>query len=151
MKRVLTSLCVGALALVAVGCGDDAERLSTEEFSDQGNAICSKGSDEVDAAFETAFADATTEPSSEEIAAVIEETMLPNIRGQIDDLRDLKPPKDLADKVEETLDAADAALDDLEKELNDDAEAYLASGEDPFADVNKQLKAVGLADCADSE
>jgi hypothetical protein len=153
MKRIalIAVLCVGACVLA--GCGDDDEALSEQEFLEQGNAICAAGNERLDAAFEDAFAEMDLEegeePSPEQIAAVVLEVFVPDIQSQIDGIDDLEPPDELADAVEQFLDDAQATLDELEQQAEDDPAAVFADDEDPFADVNAQANEIGLTECAD--
>lgn len=137
---------VSALLLLGAGCGDDEDRLSTEEFLEQGNAICEEGNEALDAAAEAIFGD--EEPDVEAARAFFEDDVIPNVQGQIDDLRDLNPPEDLEDAVDELLDDGEAALDTLAATVEADPESIF-SGEDPFADVNAQAEEIGLTACAD--
>ena len=66
MNRLVAGLFVAAVAVFAAGCGDDEESLSSEEFLEQGNAICAGVNDELDAAFE-ALGD--SEPTTEELVS----------------------------------------------------------------------------------
>ena len=70
--------------------------------------------------------------------------ILPGIERQIDDLDDLAPPEDLQDDVDEMLDSARDAFDEVEG----DVEAALNSEDDPFAETNEKAEALGLSDCA---
>jgi hypothetical protein len=138
-------LCVGAWVLA--GCGDD-EALSEQEFLEQGNTICAAGNERLDAAFEGLDLEEGEEPSAEQMEALLLDVFLPDVQSQIDDVRALEPPDELADEVEQFLDDAQATLDDLEQQAADDP-SVLFSDEDPFADVNAQAQAIGLTECAD--
>ena len=144
VNRSLAGLCVAAL--VAVGCGDDEERLSSEEFLEQGNAICASVNDELDAVFE-ALGD--TEPSTDELVSLFEDTLVPSVRAEIDDLRELNPPEELEEEASQLFDDADAAIDEIEQLVEEDPDAFFASDEDPFADVNERATEMGLVECGD--
>lgn len=149
MNRLVASACIGALSAAFVGCDSGSDRLSQEEFLEQGNEICAEGSDEIDAIFEEAFPEDSEEPSAEEIAEVFEEEFIPNIRGQIEDLRELEPPEDVEDDLNQVLDDAEEALDDAEEQIQDDPETFLQSSEDIFSDVNEQMEEIGLDECSE--
>ena len=140
------------IGAVLAGCGDDEEALSTEEFLEQGNAICTEGNERLDAAFEEAFSDLGQgeQPEDEEVVAVLEDTLVPEVQGQLDDIRELEAPDALADDVEQFLDDAEAALDEVEEQLQDDPESFLQLEEDPFLEVNAQAEAIGLTACGDT-
>ena len=136
--RVLALAAVAVMALTA--CGDDDDALSEEDFLEQGNAICDEGNEELDAAFEELGDAEPTEEQMEDVAQQVAD----NVEGQIEDLRALEPPEELADDV-------DAALDDAQEvveEFRDQGAAIFQSVEDPFADVSPKLAEIGLTSCA---
>jgi hypothetical protein len=140
-----------ALGAVVTGCSDDEDTLTAEEFLAQGNDICEAGNERLNTAFEEAFADLGPEeqPDADEVAALIEDELIPSVQEQLDDLGELEPPEDLSDDVEQMLDDAQEALDRLEEQVQDDPESFLQQEEDPFADVNEQANDIGLTACAD--
>jgi hypothetical protein len=144
---LIAVLCVGACVLA--GCGDDDEALSEQEFLEQGNAICAAGNERLDAAFEDLDLEEGEEPSAEQIEALLVDVFLPDVQSQIDDVRALEPPDELADAVDEFLDNAQATLDDVEQQAADDPSAIFSGDEDPFAEVNAQANEIGLTECAD--
>lgn len=150
MKRIALVTLVFVVGAVLTGCGDDKEALSQEEFLKQGNAICAAGNERLDAAFTKAFGDLGEgeEPDPEAIGALLEDVLVPEVQGQIDDFGDLEPPDDLADDMKEFLDNAQGALDQLEQQAKDDPGAVF-EGEDPFAEVNAQADKIGLTECSD--
>src|SRR5262245_15779430 len=144
MKAKLTFLAALLLALgsIAAGCGDDGnddetdatdtaveETLSEDEFAQQANEICKQGEAELNQAFE----DLQGPPGD----GFIRETLIPNVQNQIDEIQALGP----SEQVSQTLDEAEQVLADLE------ADPSKIEGADPFADVNKQLRAEGLTVC----
>jgi hypothetical protein len=150
-RTVLVALVLVAMATL-VGCGDDEEALSKEEFLRQGNAVCAEGNEELDALFEEQFADLEEgeEPDPAQFAAFIEDDVVPRVQEQIDDIADLEPPEELADDVEQLVTKAQAALDELEQQAKDDPEALLQQEEDPFAEVNEDAAEIGLTVCAEA-
>jgi len=141
-------LCIGACVLAA--CGDDDEAaLSEQEFLEQGNAICAAGNERLDAAFEDLALEEGEEPTAEQIETLLVDVFLPDVQSQIDDVRALEPPDELADEVEEFLDNAQATLDELEQQAADDPSSVFSEDEDPFAEVNAQANEIGLTECAD--
>jgi hypothetical protein len=149
MRRALACVTVVTFVVVGAGCGDDEERLSEEEFLEQGNAICEEGNDEIDAAIEEIVPDESTEPSIEEVITVYEETLIPSVQRQIDELRELNPPEDIEDDIEDLLDDADAAVEESSERLEEDPEAFVTSDEDPFAEVNARAEELGLTACGE--
>ena len=143
MWGALPGLGVVALAVATAGCGEDADRLSAEEFRRQADAICAAANAEIDeAASEVLFSGG--EPSDEDVAAFVTERLLPNIREQIADLRALNPPEELEDAVDQLLDDAETMVGVAEEDPGS-----VFADEDAFADVGRQAAELGLPACAD--
>ena len=141
MKRNLRLVAVAALAagLLAAGCGDDDDEssdLTHEEFVTQANEICTEGNAELQQSGPEGG------PGSAEFDAFITDTLIPNVQGQIQDIRDLGIPEEDED-LNATLDEAE----DITNEIADDP-AILTEGGDPFAPVNDELTEAGLTKCA---
>lgn len=143
--RITLALVVG-LALVTTGCGDDdestttTETLTKEEFITEADAICAEG----DAEIETAATEAGLGPDSSkvEVTAFLEETVLPNIRTQLEGIQALGTPEGDSGETEELIAALESAL--VESEADP---AILTSQADPFTEVNQLSGEYGLSDC----
>lgn len=152
MKRIAL---VGVVIVgsVLAGCGDDdASALSEEEFFRQGNAICAAGNEKLDAMFSELFGNLSPgeEPDAEAAATLFRDEIIPEIQKQIDGIGDLEPPEALAEEVEQLVDEAQAALDTMEQQAEDDPESIVqGQEEDPFADVNEHAREIGLTKCAE--
>jgi hypothetical protein len=118
--------------------GAPANSLSKEEFVTQANEICKRGNAELEAAAEESLEGL---PTPEDLNAFATKTLVPNVRGQIDDISALGIPEGDQATVKRFLDEAEGILDQLER----DPESF--SG-DPFAQVNQDLAAYGLTACA---
>lgn len=129
------------------GCGSDDERLTQEEFVTQGNAICQASNDRLDPLFEEAFGDATEEnpPTEEEVVAFFNDTFLPELDSQLDDLDALNPPED----VEDDFDAAVVEARKVLAQIEDDPVAFTNTDEDPFEKANELVGKAGLDVCAE--
>ena len=133
-----------ACALVAAGCGgDDDEGPSKADYIAKADAICKAGDAKIEAA-----TSAISDPSDQ--AAVLEfvtATLIPNIEGQIKDLKALDKPKDDAD----TIDAIYADLDGALAKAKSDPSALLTAegGASPFATANDKAKAYGMKVCGE--
>ena len=96
-----------AMGLIAAGCGGDdddgGDALTKEEYVAQGNEICEDGNAELEQSADFDFSD----PAA--LEAFVTDTFVPNIQGQIDDLRE-GIPEDDEDEVNEILDEAELAL-----------------------------------------
>jgi hypothetical protein len=142
---------VGALALVAVGCGssddsttDSTASLTKAEFLKQGNAICAAGNKEINKGFEELSFDDKKGPSAAEIEEVAESTLVPSITKQIGEIRDIGIPSGEEDTVEVFLDNAEAAVEEVESDPSS-----IAGNKDPFADVNEEANEIGLVKCGE--
>ena len=147
MKRV-AGVCLAVLVVAAACGGSSSSALSKDEFVKQGNAICKSGNDTLNAAEKAAFPNQTEQPDPATLQKFFKETLLPNIKKQIDDIDKLKAPKELESQADDLVTSARAALAKLEAQVDKDPTSAF-SGEDPFADVNKKATAVGLTACAD--
>lgn len=124
-----------ALGLLA-GCGGD-DGLTKEEYVAKGNAICEKGNAELEQAEFDPSDDAAFE-------AFVTDTLVPNVQGQIDDLR-VGIPEDDEETVSGILDDAESVLEELEADP-----LALRGGADPFAEINERLNSYGLTTCGSS-
>jgi hypothetical protein len=107
--------------LLAAGCGGNgSSRLSTDEFRSKADAICSKYESQI------AKATANVGTGANQIAETIDKA-LPLIRNGQGELRDLKPPEDLAAKYKQWLDQGDDQVSEAEK-LRDAARNNDAKG-----------------------
>ena len=132
MKRVLGSVCVAVLALVAVGCGDDDDRPVDRGLPRAGQRHLRRG--QRGARRRLRGGSSPISPPSrrpEEVAEVFTDSIVPTIQGELDDLRELTPPEDIADDIEELLDDADAALEEIEQTAEDDPEALFEPARTP--------------------
>ncbi len=147
---------LGALAIA--GCGDDDETttsgatgatgvagapLTEAEFVSQANDICTTGDKAINQAGNELFGG--QQPTEAEVEQFANDVLIPSIQGQIDAIRALAAPEEIANDVTTFLDDAEAALD----EVRDDPSLLQASDNaGPFADVNDQADALGLTECA---
>lgn len=156
MKRIMGTLAAAAVCLSLAGCGDDAKdakaddepttsadtssapaseeasetaaaTLSRAELIAEGDAICQASDDRVEAA-------ASTLQDEAEILAFYVDTFVPEVEGQIRDLRALDPAAEDAAAYAEILDTLEAEL----------AEAK-ADPETAIADPNSLAEATRLA------
>jgi hypothetical protein len=154
---------VAATAIVA-GCGDDDETTTSTPttttgatgasgatgaadaspekaaFLKEADAICAAGDKEIDAEANEVFG--SGEPSAKEQSDFVENTVIPSIQEQLDQLSELDPPAEDADEFDGIVDDAQSALDELESDPSS-----LTSGSDPFADVNQRAQDFGLTAC----
>ena len=140
MKHVSTALAATLAAGVIAGCGgDDPKPLSKAEYLKRGNAICAKGQKAVRAEAEK-LGDS---PSNAEIKKFGTDVFVPRTEDQIEELRDLEPPKGDKETVEKIYDTAQDALDKVK-----DDPGVLTRTDDPFSEANELARNYGLTTCA---
>ena len=137
MHRLRVALILTA-CLAATGCGGE-DSISKADFVERANTICKDGNAEIAKAAE----DVGQSPSNEEIEAFATDTLIPNIRGQLADIRDLGFPEADADELEAIFDQADTIVDEVEEEPISITEG------NPFAPINPDLTEYGLETCAE--
>jgi hypothetical protein len=103
-------LMVAVLGLVALGCGGGDDNLTKAQFIQQADAICKKGNKQIDAEAEKIFT-TKEQPSKAQLEQFSSETLIPNIQGQVDDVRALDEPSEDEDQVNAFLDSAQSELD----------------------------------------
>jgi hypothetical protein len=111
--RVAGLLVAGlAVTLVLGACGDgDEERLSQAQFVAEGNRICAQTRQVVDQAAETAFPNRGNVPTAEEIQRFADDTLVPQLKRELDELKDLNPPEDEEEDVKEIIEAGEQGAD----------------------------------------
>jgi len=122
--------------------GGSGAALTQEEWVSQADTICAAGNKETDAVADELFGG--QRPTQAEIEQYATDVLIPSIQGQIDGIRALTPPAEIADDVTTFLDDADAALDEVRA---DPGVIAASDGAGPFADVNEEAKALGLEEC----
>jgi hypothetical protein len=139
-----------SVGLVLAACGSSNNSTSTTaaltkpQFLKQGNAICKKGNQQINAASKTAFT--SKKPSQAELNKFVNGTLIPAIQGQISGVKALAPPTGDEAKVKAIVDSAQAALDKGKK----DPTLFTSNKGDPFAQANKLATAYGLTVCGSS-
>ena len=158
MNRLFALLiAVAAVAFVAAGCGSDSSTtdstasLTKAEFLKQGNAICAAGNKEINVGFEKFFKEnefsKKNQPTQADFEEGAEEIVIPSIRKQIDELKELEAPEGEEEKFEALFENAEAQLEKGEE----DTSLLTDENNDLFAGVNKEAKALGLGSCAAEE
>jgi hypothetical protein len=147
-----------AVALIAAGCGssddgtsDSTATLTKAEYLKQGNAICAAGNKEINAGFEKFFKEnefsKKNQPTQADFEEGAEDIVIPSVRKQIDELKELEAPEGEEDKYEALFENAEAQLEKGEE----DTSLLTDENNDLFAGVNKEAKALGLGSCAEEE
>jgi hypothetical protein len=156
-RLIALLIAAAAVALVAAGCGSDnsttdsTASLTKAEFLKQGNAICAAGNKEINAGFEKFFKEnefsKKNQPTQADFEEGAEEIVVPSVRKQIDELKELEAPEGEEEEFETLFENAEAQLEKGEE----DTSLLTDENNDLFAGVNKEAKALGLGSCAEGE
>ncbi len=164
-KLAMLFALVLATGLLAAGCGGDDEETTTVEptttttegatgatgaevseeraaLIEEADAICAEGDEQIDAEGQELFGNSDEEPPAAEQEAFVEDTVIPNIQDQLDQLSELDPPEEDAEEFQAIIDEAQSALDELAEDPG-----ALTAGEDPFEGVNQRAEEFGLTAC----
>lgn len=139
MKKLAILSFVLAVPLLAAGCGGGGDdNLTKSEFVAQGNAICKKGNQELNAAGKALGKN----PTKAQFESFTTDKLIPSIESQASQIRALDEPSADQDQVNAILDEVDAALAKVK------ADPTLITGNgNPFAKANKMANAYGLTVC----
>jgi hypothetical protein len=140
-----TTTTAGATGATGASGAEGAEAgggLLPDDFAQEANDVCAQGNAEIDEEAGKVFGGGG-EPSPEEQAKFVEDAVIPSIESQIEDIRALGAPDEGAEELDAALSDAEDALDEVRSNPE-----ILTGGDDPFADVNKQLAELGLPACA---
>lgn len=148
---IATLVGVAAIAMIVAGCGsssdDSTSSLTKAEFIAQADAICKKGNAEIESGFEDFAKEAgikkNEEPSTAQGVEVSETVLIPYIKEQSEELRDLGAPSGDEGEITAMLDSLDEGIEEAEA----DPEALFTSKSDPFGPANKKAKEYGLEVC----
>lgn len=153
MKKLL----IAALACCCVSltaCGDDEpttsdpkasetpeQTLTKAELIEQGDAICEASNEKIDAA-DDRFIDPEN-PTEAEFRAAINDTLVPEVKGQITDLRALKAPAEDVDTITAMLDALETELAKVE------ADPLYLLEDGAFTEANELAQEYGFEVCGE--
>jgi hypothetical protein len=142
MKGRIRGAALMALALAAAGCGGDDDKGPTKAaYIAKADAICKAS----DAKIEAAAGQIADPNDAEAVKAFVTATLIPNVEGQVKELRALDKPKDDADEIDAIYDAVEAGV---AKGKSDPASLLSATtGVSPFADANTKAQAYGMKSC----
>jgi hypothetical protein len=140
--RALVAVLVGALVLLAAGCGGGDARLSTEEFQSQ---ICAKYQKQLKA---------LGSPSSlDEIPDLVEQA-LAILNKEVDEIAALNPPEKLQSDFDKMIAASNktkAAADDLSAAAKSGDQAAvqqaLEDGNAASKEADQLATGLGLSEC----
>jgi hypothetical protein len=134
-----------AATIAVAGCGGGSDSPTKAEFLKQGNAICKKGSQEIDAGAKKVFT-SKSKPTEAQIEKFVTTTIIPSVQGQIDDLKAIGTPDGEEAKVDAIVSSAQSALDEGKK----DPSLFASNKNDPFKKANQLAESYGLKECGGS-
>ncbi len=114
MTLRLCTLVALVFAVVAAACGDNGG-LSRDEFIQQANEICQEHRSNIEAAASEILAGGQM-PSPEEFGRLAQETIIPELREQFEEIGELEPPEELADEADAYVTAGQEFLDRMQEE-----------------------------------
>jgi hypothetical protein len=161
IKRATAAL-VACLAIVAVaaGCGGGGDSTSSggessqssgsaptkAAFIKEADGICrqadTKLNEEIGTYAEENGLSTKKEPSKDQQVEIYEAVVLPNIKGQDEDLAALTPPEGDEEAVEEIVDALGEGVESAEEDPQ-----QLVEGKNPLSDASSKAKAYGMTVC----
>ena len=151
-NRIALLLVVSLTSLgVVAGCGGDDDSGSSSsseeaptkaEFISQADAICQ---DSIDTLSE-ASSELGTEPSDEEVQAFAEDTYVPELNDEVEQLQALTPPEGDEETVEEMF----SSLEDGVGQISDDPSIVIEDKENPLADATELANDYGLKVCGNA-
>jgi len=148
-RRTALFVAILMVGLAAAGCGSSSNSststtaaLTKPQFLKQGNAICEKGNQQINAAAQKLFGK-NKQPSKADATKFATDTLIPSVQSSIDGLKALGAPKGDEAKVNAIITSAQAALDKFKKDP-----ALVASNKaHPFKQSNKLARDYGLKVC----
>jgi hypothetical protein len=158
MKKAVWLLALAlAMGLIAAGCGDDdgddgdgngggGEALTKQEFITQADQICSEEDAKLDAAAEDVFGGSNQPPSAAEQEQFAADTVIPNVRSQIDQIDELEPPEGDEDQIQAIV---DSAREDLDAGEQDPSLFTDQGGEEPLAEASRLAQQYGMKVCGE--
>lgn len=138
---------VGGLVLMvmvlAAACGGE-EEISKDEYLKRAKEICDQGNKDLEKATDEAFANIKEgeTPSEERIQDYARTIVVPMVRRQVQDLRNLPKPKGAADQVDEIYDAVEETLDKIEADPD-----LLLNSQGLFKEADDLAKKYGYEVC----
>jgi hypothetical protein len=155
-KRLLVLVAgILAIGLIAAGCGDSDDdssdataSITKAELIKQGDAICQKGNEAIEAEADE-FAKEndidTSNPTEAQQEEVIADVVAPNVRAQAEDLAGLGAPSSDEAKIDAIVEAVEKGADELES----DPGSLLDEGSDPLDEGTKLAKQYGFKTCGE--
>jgi hypothetical protein len=140
----LMLIAILTVGLVAAGCGGGDGNLTKAQFIKQADAICKKAHDQFEKAFNQTFS-ANQQPSKAQLSKFAENTLVPGVQGQIDEIRDLNPPSADQDQVDAIIDAVQRGVNKIKADPTSLAPDVRG---DPLGKGHRLAREYGMKECA---
>ena len=139
-KNLCLLFVLPAVLLPGVACGGD-DAPSQEEYVAQADEICRQADEALDAEVQERVG--TEQPDQQQIVALTGELVVPNLEGQISDLRALTPPEGDEETVEEIYSTLETAV----QQIADDPSAAIQQPPAEFEEASSMAREYGMEKC----
>jgi hypothetical protein len=133
-----------AIGLAACG-GDDEDTIPLADWIAQADEICREGDADLDQEIRDFFGgDVPDQPNPDQLADLATAVIAPNFQSQHDEIADLPEPEEESGKVDETLDALQEGVDQLEE---DPSVIATEEGPEGIQEASRLAGELGLEEC----
>jgi hypothetical protein len=138
---------VVAIAVIAAGCGSSSDdSLTKAEYIKQGDALCKKGGEEIEADVKSYAKEndisLKKEPTKEQLGELSENAVIPGIKNQLEGLKDLGTPSEDEALANELVESLEEGIEKGEE----DPTAFVTAG-DSLSKANELAKEFGFTEC----
>ncbi len=130
------------LTVSLAACGGGGDELTKAQFVEQGNDVCERTQRRTTEAAGRIFTVEGEIPSAEQIERFANETVDPALEEELDRLRELTPPQDDQERVEDILNAGQAGLEEIRRDPTS-----LIGDRDPLENYRELAGGYGLDKC----
>jgi hypothetical protein len=139
-SKYLCVLAVVPIALLGFGCGGD-DAPTQEEYVAQADEICKEADEALNVVIEDTFG--TRQPNQQEIISFTGDEVIPNIEGQIEDLRALTPPEGDEETVNAIYDSLKAGI----AAVADDPAGSIQEAPPEIEEAGRLAREYGMEEC----
>jgi hypothetical protein len=148
-KLVVTIVTLGLASAAFAGIAGAGSTLSKKEYLKEGNTICKAANVELNAIFDEVFADFDeNDVLTDEQAQDLADRVVPIFDQALDDIDALEGPAALDKKVGKVLDEYRSITAEVQA---DPSIAFSPDSPDPFVEVDKKAKKIGLKACGQGD
>jgi hypothetical protein len=155
--RLAIAFALAALVVVAVGCGgggsdnsdnstssDEAKSLTSKEFVEKADSICTQSQEKINKKYSEFVKELKGKETQDQTLEAIETIGIPQVRLQLEALRELEAPASKEAEMTAYLDALEEEVEAGEK----DPKALNGSATEVFAKSEAAAKGLGFKVCA---